>query len=68
MNNILEGFGTVKKIKALMAASGMNMQDVANVMGVSLGTVGNRFEHNDWSVAEIKTLAEKFAVEPADLI
>jgi transcriptional regulator with XRE-family HTH domain len=67
MNNILEGFGTVAKVKALMAAKEMTMEDMAKVLGVSVSTVGNRFDNNDWKLTEMKALAEYFGTELTDL-
>ena len=68
MSNVFEGLGTVEKVRGLMAAHNLSMADVAKELNVSLGTVSNRFALNDWSVAEIKALAEKFGVEITDLI
>ena len=68
MDNILEGFSTVQKVRALMAANNMNMQSLADYLKVSIGTVSNRFEKNDWTVPELKLLAEKFGTTLTDLI
>lgn len=67
MGNVFEGLGTVQKVRAMMAANHMTMQQTADYLGMSLGTIGNRFEKNDWSVAELKALADKFGVTLSDL-
>ena len=68
MGNVFEGFDTVQKVKALMAANNMNMQALADYLKISIGTVSNRFEKNDWTVPELKLLAEKFGMTLTDLI
>jgi len=68
MGNVFEGLTTVQKVKALMAANGMNMQSLAGCLNISIGTVSNRFEKNDWSVSELKALAEKFGTTLTELM
>jgi DNA-binding XRE family transcriptional regulator len=68
MNNILEGLGTTEKVKALMAVRGINQATLATTIGVSPGTIGNRFEKNDWEVSELKTIAAAYGVEVTDLV
>ena len=68
MDNIFEGFDTVQKVKALMAANNMNMQSLADYLKISIGTVSNRFDKNDWTVPELKLLAEKFGITLSDLV
>ncbi|HLA29282.1 MAG TPA: helix-turn-helix transcriptional regulator [Syntrophales bacterium] len=68
MGNAFEGFTTVQKVKAFMAANDMNMQALADYLKISIGTVSNRFEKNDWTVPELKLLAERFGTTIVDLI
>ena len=68
MNNILEGLDTAGKVKALMAVRGVNQTELSKTMGVSLGTVTNRFDKNDWEVSELRKIAAAYGVELTDLI
>ncbi len=68
MNNILEGLDTAGKVKALMAVRGVTQLELAKVMGVSLGTIGNRFEVGRWTLDELKKIAAEYKIEVNDLI
>ena len=68
MNNILEGLDTAGKVKALMAVRGVNQTELAATMGVSIGTIGNRFEKNDWEVSELRKIAAAYGIDVTDLV
>ena len=68
MNSILEGLDTAGKVKALLSARGKNQPDLATLLKVSLGTIQNRFEKNDWYMEELKTIAKEFQIDINDLI
>lgn len=68
MNSILDGLGTSQKIKALMAVKGITQQALADTVGVSLGTIQNRFEHGQWTVAEVREIAAEYGVNIQDLL
>jgi len=68
MNSILEGLDTAGKVKALLSARGKNQPDLATLLKVSLGTIQNRFEKNDWYMEELKIIAKEFKIDINDLI
>ena len=68
MNSILDGLDTSGKIKALMATRKVTQLELANVLGVTLPTIGNRFDANFWHVDDLKKIAETYNVEVTDLI
>uniref|UniRef100_A0A6M3JE36 Putative DNA binding, helix-turn-helix domain containing protein n=1 Tax=viral metagenome TaxID=1070528 RepID=A0A6M3JE36_9ZZZZ len=68
MNSIFAGLDTAGKIKALMAIKGITQPELAKVMGVSLGTIGNRFESGRWTLNELKRIAVEYNIEVNDLI
>ena len=68
MNSILDGLGTSQKIKALMAVKGITQQALADTVGVSLWTIQNRFEHGQWTVAEVREIAAEYGVNIQDFL
>jgi len=68
MNGILKGLDTTAKVKALMSARGLTQPDLAAVLGVSLGTIGNRFESHRWLISELRKIADTYDVNIKDLI
>ena len=68
MNSILDGLGTSQKIKALMSTRGITQNELAIVLGVSLGTIQNRFEHGRWTGTEVQKIAERYQIFLSDLI
>ena len=68
MNSILDGLGTSQKIKALMAVRGITQNDLARVVGVSLGTIQNRFDLDRWGVSELKKIAAEYGIDIANII
>ena len=68
MNSILDGLDTAAKVKALIASRGKSQPELATIMEVSLGTVQNRFEKNDWEVSELKKIAAAYDVDITDLL
>lgn len=68
MSSILDGLSTTQKLKALMASRGVTHTDLAEVLGVSVPTIGNRFEVNRWNVEDLKKIATAYGVEVTDLV
>uniref|UniRef100_A0A6M3JFJ3 HTH cro/C1-type domain-containing protein n=1 Tax=viral metagenome TaxID=1070528 RepID=A0A6M3JFJ3_9ZZZZ len=68
MNSILNGLDTAGKIKALIASRNKSQPDLATILGVSLGTIQNRLEKNDWRMDELKVISNEFQVDLTDLL
>ena len=68
MTNMFEGLDTNGKIKALLASRDLSWTALARLLEVTPETIYNRKEKSNWSLAELRTVAEFFAVDPKELI
>ncbi len=68
MENFLDGANTSRKIKALLAARGLNADILAALLKLHTVTIYARMKNNSWDVIEINKIAEHFNVDPKDLI
>ncbi len=68
MDTILNGANTSRKIKAMLAARGLNADTLAPVLDLSTVTIYARMKNNSWSVDDINKIAARHNIDPKDLI
>ncbi len=68
MESFLDNANTSHKIKALLAARGLNADTLAPILSLHTVTIYARMKNNSWSVEEINKIAEHHNIDPKDLI
>lgn len=68
MVDMFEGLDTNGKIKALLASRDLSWTALARLLDVTPETIYNRKERANWSLNELRIVAEFFAVDPKELI
>ena len=68
METILNGANTSRKIKAMLAARGLNTDTLVPILDLSTVTIYARMKNNSWAVEEINKIAAHHNIDPKDLI
>ena len=68
MDTFLDGANTSRKIKALLAARGLDAASLAPLLDLHTVTIYARMKNNSWTVEEINKIAGQHNIDPKDLI
>ena len=68
MEPFLDGANTSRKIKALLAARGLNVDTLAPILNLHTVTIYARIKNNSWSVEDIYKIAEYHNIDPKELV
>ncbi len=68
MDTLLNGANTSRKIKAMLAARGLNVDTLSPLLDLSTVTIYARMKNNSWSVDDINKIAVRHNIDPKDLI
>jgi len=68
MSNIFEGLDTSSKVRGFIASRGLTQVELGKLLDLTPETITARMKNQTWTVAELKTLAEKYGIEATELL
>lgn len=69
MDSILNEFDTTsEKIKALIGGRGDSYKDLAELLGVTSETIGNRMSANRWAITDVEKIAVRYGIDAVKLL